>query len=61
VTLLSEITPNHSRAGRQLAALLFPVLRSALVDYFAVEDGDIYFGVLDGLGLDGEDVVGEHY
>ena len=32
----------------------------SLIDHFAVEDGDVDFGFLDGFGCDGEDVVGEH-
>jgi hypothetical protein len=31
----------------------------SLVDHFAVEDGHVDFGFLDGFGRDGEDVVGE--
>jgi hypothetical protein len=31
----------------------------SLVNYFAVEDGDVDFGLLDGFGCDGENVVGE--
>jgi len=31
----------------------------SLVDHFAVEDGDVDFGFLDGFGCNGENVVGE--